>query len=75
MVRVLIPVFIVAIIAITVLVIHRRESKADQIKRLERENATMRTTLESLDKAAAAEYTVTNNHFAGFVRTEIKDKI
>lgn len=74
MIRVLVPVIIVAIIALTILIIHRRESKADQIKRLERENEKMRTTLKSLDADAHDVYTVDDsNYFAVHVRTKIKD--
>lgn len=72
MIRVLVPVMIVAIIAIVALVIHRRQSKVGELRRLRNENANYQVLVATLDRDAAAEYTVTNSPFAGTVLDAIR---
>lgn len=73
MLRLLIPVIIIAIIAIVVLVIHKRESQGAKAKRLEQENVRLKELVESLDSTARAEYAVTNSTFAWNVTDKIID--
>lgn len=72
MIRVLVPVFIIAIICITAAVITRRDSKATKAKALEKENATLRSLVNNLDKEAYAEYTVSSSPYAASVLDAIR---
>lgn len=72
MIKILIPVFIIGIIAVTVLIIHRRESKVGELKRLRNENKTLKSLVDTIDRDAYAEYTVTNSPFAGTVLDAIR---
>lgn len=72
MIRVLVPVFIVAIIALAATFAHRRQSRVGELKRLREENKSLTTLVKTLDKDAYAEYTVTNSPFAGSVLDAIR---
>jgi len=72
MIRILVPVMIVAIIAIVALVIHKRQSKVGELKRLRYENAKYKVLVATLDSTAADEYTVTNSPYAGTVLDAIR---
>jgi len=69
----LVPVLIVAILAITFLIVDKRQSRIGHLHSLEKQSTKMKSTLAALDSAAEAEYLVTNNGFAGYVRTKIKE--
>lgn len=72
MIKILIPVFLLAIIAVTVLVIHKRESKGAKARRLETERDRLVALVESLDDSARAEYAVNdNNTFAWNVTDKV----
>jgi hypothetical protein len=72
MIKVLVPVFIVAIIALTVWAVTRNESKVGELKRLREENKAYKILVDILDRDAYAEYTVTNSPFAGNVLDAIR---
>lgn len=65
-------VVIVIVIALTVLIINKRETKVGELKRLRKENKELNTLVNSLDKAAYDEYAVTTNLFAGSVLDAIR---
>lgn len=72
MIKVLIPVFIVAIIGLTVWAVQRNQSKAGTAKELARENERLHNLVNKIDRDALAEYTVTNSPFAGTVLDAIR---
>jgi hypothetical protein len=60
------------IITMGVLKYQKNETKADQVKRLSKENADLRNLLTNIDRAAQDEYTVSSSPFAGFVLDVIR---
>lgn len=72
MLKLLIPVIIIAIIAGVVLVIHRRESKVHELRRLRQENQDYKVLVENIDRRADDEYTVTDSIFAANIKDVIK---
>lgn len=71
--RIFIPVIIITILVVAALIIHKRESKGAQAKRLEAENIRLKALLNDLDSTARAEYAVTNSTFAWNVTDRIID--
>ena len=65
-------IIIVAIIAVVVLVVNKRETKVGELKRLRKENVALKVLVNNLDRQALAEYTVTNSAFAGSVLDAIR---
>lgn len=72
MVRVLVPVMIIAIIAVVALVIHKRESKVGELKRLRKENESLKSLVNTIDTTAANDYTVTSNPASGYIIDAIR---
>jgi hypothetical protein len=72
LIRVLVPVFIVAIIALAATFMHRRQSRVGELKTLREENRSLAALVKTIDKNALAEYTVTNSPFAGTVLDAIR---
>ena len=72
MLKLLIPVILVGIVALTLLIIHKRETRLKHLKNVERENRNYKVLVENLDRRATDEYTVTNNLFAGSVLDAIE---
>lgn len=75
MLKILIPVIIVAIIAMAILVIHKRESKGAKAKRLEQQNHELHKILDAVKVMSYAEYNVTGNVFALLEKIMIADVV
>lgn len=72
MIRILVPVMIVAIIAVVALVIHKRESKVGELKRLRKENESLNRLVKTIDTAAHNDYTVTSSPTSGYIIDAIR---
>jgi hypothetical protein len=64
---------VVVVITLGVLRFQKNETKAGQVKRLHAENARYRKFMDDLDRDAYAQYTVSNNLFAGNVLDLIRN--